>query len=184
MPSNTRMTHGSAAAGRAVVFSFRRAGLNLAITAMVAPHFFAPMRESKLMRQRMWFLLALVLSACSRSPAPPSGLFPDTVAKVWHRTAIESPSISSSPDPVPRTAVEWYQVAIYEGPGKIEARVYGLSSEGVGIDLSQRWRPSADTVFFYHGREFVVLKWDRADRQALEAFVRNMQLRLEALRRS
>jgi len=70
-------------------------------------------------------------------------------------------------------------VATYEGPGKIEARVYALSSPAVGLDLAQRWRPSADTVFFYRGRYFVVVKWQEAERKALEAFVKELEQRLE-----
>jgi hypothetical protein len=77
-------------------------------------------------------------------------------------------------------SVERLQVAAYEGPGKLEARVYELSSPGVGLALMQRWRPSADTVFFYQGRYFVVVKWQQADRKALEEFVRELQKRLAA----
>jgi hypothetical protein len=76
--------------------------------------------------------------------------------------------------------VERLQVAAYEGPGKLEARVYELSAPGVGLDLAQRWRPSADTVFFYRGPYFVVVKWQQADRQALQDFVRELEKRLPA----
>jgi hypothetical protein len=48
----------------------------------------------------------------------------------------------------------------------------------VGLELSQRWRPSADTVFFSRGRFFVVVKWQAAQRQALESFIRELQGRL------
>ena len=56
--------------------------------------------------------------------------------------------------------------------------MYELSSPGVGLDLVQRWRPSADTVFFYRGRYFVVVKWQQADRKALQEFVRELEKRL------
>ena len=48
------------------------------------------------------------------------------------------------------------------------------------MDLAQRWRPSADTVFFYRGRYFVVVKWQQADRKALQEFVRELEKRLAA----
>jgi hypothetical protein len=105
-------------------------------------------------------------------------LLVETVAGVWHRTALERPPVSDAPDPVPRSAVEQFQTATYEGPGKIEARVYALDSPAVALELVQRWRPSADTVFFYRGRYFVVLKWQDADRKALQAFMADLEKRL------
>jgi hypothetical protein len=47
------------------------------------------------------------------------------------------------------------------------------------VDLAQRWRPSADTVFFSRGAYFVVVKWQAADRSALQAFVRNVEKTLQ-----
>jgi hypothetical protein len=133
------------------------------------------MQESKLMRRRNWLWLALAAGACRRAE-PPSDLFPPTIAGVWRRTALTNSS--DAPDPVPRPAVNRLQIATYEGPGKLEARAYELDSAVVALDLSQRWRPSADTVFFYRDRYFVVVKWQEADRKALEAFVRELEARL------
>ena len=135
------------------------------------------MQESKLMRRRNWLWLALAAGACRRAERPPD-LFPPTLAGVWRRTALASHPASDAPDPVPRTAVDRLQIATYEGPGKLEARAYELDSAGVALDLVQRWRPSADTVFFYRDRYFVVVKWQEADRKALEAFVRELEGRL------
>ena len=129
-------------------------------------------------------LLALAaLSACQKAAPLPPGLFPATAAGVWQRTALAEVPVSEAPDPVPRTSVERFAVASYQGPGKIEARVYALTSPAVGLDLAQRWRPSADTVFFYRDRYFVVVKWQEADRNALEAFVRDLEARLGPPRR-
>jgi hypothetical protein len=123
-----------------------------------------------------WFL-ALLLTACHRAVVVPD-VFPETVAGVWHRTALDHPPVSDAPDPVPRSAVDQFQSATYEGPGKIDGRVYVLDSPAVAPELAQRWRPSADTVFFYSGRYFVVLKWADADRKALQAFVAELQKRI------
>jgi len=95
--------------------------------------------------------------------------------------------VSEAPDPVPRNEIERLEEGLYEGPGKVDARVYALSSDTVGLELSQRWRPSADTVFFNRGHFFVVVKWQTADRQALESFIRELESRLgppDAPRRS
>lgn len=123
-------------------------------------------------------VLLAALFAC-QAPVPlPPGLFPGTVAGVWRRTALHDESVSNTHDPVPRTSVERLEVASYEGPGKLEARVYVLTSPEVGVDLVQRWHPSADTVFFYRGRYFVVVKWQEAERNALESFVRELEAKL------
>lgn len=122
-------------------------------------------------------LLAMLLAACHRNIVVPD-VFPETVAGVWHRTALDHPSVSDAPDPVPRSAVDQFQSAMYEGPGQIDGRVYVLDSPAVALELAQRWRPSADTVFFYSGPYFVVLKWQDADRKALQAFVAELQKRL------
>jgi hypothetical protein len=142
------------------------------------------MPESKDMRIPVGLPPALVLlaalCACRGSAPLPPGLLPDTVAGVWHRTSLRDLSVSDAPDPVPRSSVDRLEVATYEGPGKLEARVYALTSAGVGVDLVQRWRPSADTVFFYQGRYFVVVKWQEAERGALEKFVRELEAKLKS----
>ena len=136
------------------------------------------MQELKLMPRRNWMWLALALTACGRKAPLPADLLPETVANIWRRAAVRNLAVSEAPDPVPRLSVERLQVASYEGPGKLEARVYELSSPGVGLDLAQRWRPSADTVFFYRGQYFVVVMWQQADRKALQEFVRELEKRL------
>ena len=133
------------------------------------------------MTRRTWLRGSAALASsyavsCHRTPAP--DLFPPVVAGAWRRTSLANVPVSDAPDPVPRTSVERLQVAGYEGPGKLEARAYELESPAVALDLVQRWRPSADTVFFYRDRYFVVIKWQQADRKALEAFIRDFQSRL------
>ncbi|MBV8728538.1 MAG: hypothetical protein JO336_01890 [Acidobacteriia bacterium] len=117
-----------------------------------------------------------LLFTCRRSANIPD-LLPSSVG-AWHRTAFDRPSVSDAPDPVPRSAIEQFQSATYEGAGKLEARVYALDAPAVALELTQRWRPSADTVFFNQGRYFVVVKWQDADRKALQAFVADLQMRL------
>jgi len=129
------------------------------------------------MRRRDWLWLSAGLVACGRS-APPPNLFPSTVAGVWRRTEMREVSAGDAPDPVPRTVINRLQEASYQGPGKLEARIYELESPGVALDQVQRWRPSADTVFFYRDQYFVVIKWQDADRKALNAFVAELEKRL------
>jgi hypothetical protein len=137
------------------------------------------MQESKLMMRRkwMWLPLAFVPGAC-REKAPPPELLPETVANAWRRTSLREAPVSEAPDPVPRSSVNRLQTAEYEGPGKLDVRVYELTSSAVGLDMVQRWRPSSDTLFINPGRYLVVVKWQQADRQALSEFMREMDKRL------
>jgi hypothetical protein len=134
-------------------------------------------QESKQMTRRHWLWSALTLSACRQS-TPPFDPFPEVVAGVWRRTSLSDPPVSESPDPVPRTSVTRLRTAVYEGPGRLDARAYLLTTSAVGLDLVQRWRPSAETVFFNPGQAFVVIKWQQADRKALQDFVREIERRL------
>jgi hypothetical protein len=117
-------------------------------------------------------------AGCRSNSAPAPDLFPATVAGVWQRTAAREMPVSEAPDPVPRTSVERLLTASYAGPGKLEARAYELDSPAVGPDLERRWRPSSDTVYFSRGRWFVVVKWQQADRGALQAFLQEVERRI------
>jgi len=130
------------------------------------------------MTRRGWLWSTVALTACGAPRGPAVEPFPVTVAGVWQRKERREVSVSEAPDPLPRTSVRRLEVAEYEGPGKLEARAYELTSKEIGLDLAQRWRPSADTVFFWAGEYFVVVKWQEADRKALQAFTREVEQRL------
>jgi hypothetical protein len=132
------------------------------------------------MTRRSWIGAAAGLagSGCGRRAAMPPEVFPEAVGG-WRRTAAADMAIADAPDPVPRSAVERIRAASYEGPGKLQARVYQLNSAAVGLELVQRWRPSADTVFFNAGTYFVVVKWEQADRAALRTFLQDLEKRLK-----
>jgi hypothetical protein len=148
------------------------------------------MSESKLMTWALKILVAsacCVLAGCHSTVALPSNLFPTNAAGGWRLVVAREVPVSEAPDPVPRNEIDRLEEGLYEGPGKIAARVYALSSATVGMELSQRWRPSADTVFFSRGHFFVVVKWQAAKRDALESFIREIEGRLgppDSLQRS
>jgi hypothetical protein len=109
----------------------------------------------------------------------PPNLFPETEAGNWRLAEAHDLSAAEAPDPVPRNSVEQVRAAAYKaGDAEIQARVYLLSSAEVGAALEGRWRPSADTVFFSRGSYFVVVKWQAADRKAVQEFVAGLQRRL------
>jgi hypothetical protein len=130
------------------------------------------------MTRRILFALPLALTAC-HSPAAPMDVFPETIGP-WKRASLRDLAISDAPDPISRSSVRRAQLATYEGPakGKLQARAYELSSPQAGVDLAQRWRPSADTVFFWATNYFVVVKWDEADRASLQQFTQTLAKRL------
>ena len=131
------------------------------------------------MRLAMILVCALSLASCRRAPAPMPDLFTE-VAGAWHRTSVRELPPSLAPDSVPPPAIERIRAASYEGPGKLDARVYQLTSPAVALDVVQRWRPVPGTVFFYSGRFFVLIQWQTADRQALQEFVGALERKFPA----
>src|ERR1051325_8663638 len=123
--------------------------------------------------------LALTLAACHRAEAPMPDLFAETIGE-WHRTSLRELKPADAPDPVPHDVIERIRAASYEGPGKLDARVYQLPAAAVALDMVQRWHPATDTVFFYSGRFFVVVHWESADRRALQEFVGAVEKKLAA----
>jgi len=132
------------------------------------------------MTRRILAVLPLLFASCGKQPELPPDLFPQTAAGVWRRGEVRDLPVSESPDPVPRNEIDRLRQADYEGPGKLQARVYLLRSDGVSLELTQRWRPSADTVFFNVRRYFVVVKWQTDDRKSLQQFVHDLQVKLSS----
>ena len=106
-------------------------------------------------------------------------LFTDT-AGAWHRTSVRELAPSSAPDSVPPAAIERIRAASYEGPGKLDARVYQLTSPAAALDVAQGWKPTPGTVFFCSGRFFVLIHWQTADRKALQEFVAMLEKKFPA----
>jgi hypothetical protein len=170
-------------------FDLPRAGLNFAGLYFAIPadvsirhrnRFIMP--QSKAMTRRVWMLAPLVFGACGEKAALPADLFPRNVSGVWNLVEVRDLGAAEGPDPVPRNSIEQIRAATYKSQtGEIQARVYLLSSADVGAALGTRWRPSADTVFFNHGRYFVVVKWQTAERAEVRDFVADLQKRLGAV---
>ena len=126
------------------------------------------------MRLAMILVCALFPGSCRRAQAPMPDLFTNT-AGAWHRTSLRELPPSLAPDSMPPAAIERIRAASYEGPGKLDARVYQLTSPAVALDVVQRWKPVPGTVFFYSGRFFVLVQWQTADRKALQEFVGTLE---------
>ncbi|MDQ6700886.1 MAG: hypothetical protein M3Z36_11970 [Acidobacteriota bacterium] len=120
------------------------------------------------------FISLLFIAGCTNTGAnlPP---LPDTVAGGWHRAALQEAPLDAAPDLVRRTGLRKWWKAEYDGPGTVHVEIYALNSGGAGLDLVQKWRPSANTVTFYTDRYFIVVDWDGADRVALRSLVTALQ---------
>ena len=112
---------------------------------------------------------------------PMPDLFPAAIGP-WHRVALADLQPAQAPDPVPAQSIERIRAASYEGPGKVEARVYQLTNSAVALDVMQRWNQTGGTVVFANDRFFVVVKWNAAERKALQEFVRDLEKRFPAKR--
>jgi hypothetical protein len=123
--------------------------------------------------------LAMLLAACRPAVKSMPDLFPQN-AGLWRRTSVRELKPAEAPDPVPQASIEQIRAATYEGPGKLDARVYQMSSSAVALDLVQRWQSAPDTVFFYADRSFVVVSWQSAERNPLHEFVGVLEKRLNA----
>jgi hypothetical protein len=117
-------------------------------------------------------MVAAMWGCGGKTPMPDA--FVETIGG-WHRIGVRDVPASQPPDAIPVKSVEAIRSATYEGRGKLEARIYALASSAVALDVVQRWTPSADTVFFYSDRFFVVVRWEAADRKALQAFVSELE---------
>jgi hypothetical protein len=123
------------------------------------------------MTRRCWVVLALVATACSQSPRGAESLLPPSVGGVWQRTSLRGIT------PQRPGIVRAFEAA-YEGAGQLTVDLCETKVSGTAFEMTQHWRSSPDTVFFDKGRYFVLVKWERADRNALTAFVRALQKHL------
>lgn len=132
------------------------------------------------MTRRALLLLVPACAACtSRKKREAESLAPATIGQVWNRKEIgELPPSHAVAPMTPGTTARVIH-AVYEGPGRIHISVYDLKSSAAALDAAQRWKAAANEVFFYKQNYFVVVKWDRAERAALSAFVRGLEKQLE-----
>ena len=115
------------------------------------------------MSRRALLLLPVILGACAH---PGKDLvLPETAPGGWRlqETKREQTRITGT----------------YQGPGTVRVELEDTGSSGKALDRAQRTRARPDTVFFYKGNYFVTVKWERADRDALKLFVRDLEKRLE-----
>lgn len=126
--------------------------------------------------RRAWLVAAALLTGCGKRSAR-QNLLPEAVGQ-WRRTSLDEQPVSGVPRPLTPATVKRVQTAVYEGAGRLEVTLYELANSANALDAVQRWRPAADSIFFYKDEYFAVVHYQRADRQALNAFVRDLSQHL------
>jgi hypothetical protein len=122
--------------------------------------------------------MAVFLAACGPRTKPKEELAPEIIADNWRREQVEELPAPSLPVGIPSSGVRRVIRANYSGPGTIQMDIYELTSSAGGLDMVQRWKSAPDTVVFYKDNYFASVKWAKADRNAVHAFVREAEQRL------
>jgi hypothetical protein len=126
--------------------------------------------------RRMLLLSAAALMGCGRTNPEVADPLPESVG-VWRRSVI-SDAPAGGEGVIPAGSIRRVRKATYEGPGKLEVALYELTSSAAALDAVQRWRPAANTIFFYRDQYFIVVQYETADRKAINEFVRDLDKHL------
>ncbi len=126
------------------------------------------------MTRRFVLIAAAGLAACSGRKTEAVKL-PTMLAGAWKLKEQHAVPATQPPAPMEPSMLENVVEGAYEGAGEIRVTVYRMKSSALGLDMAQRWRPAADTVFFYKDERFVVVSWKQTDRTQVRAFVTDLQ---------
>lgn len=124
------------------------------------------------MDRRYWLLVTLVLAGCRSQPEAP--VFPPALAG-WKLKSMQDFPLEGAPEVVRRIGTRGCWRAIYEGAGSVKVEMYALAAPAAGLEMTQQWRPVADTVVWYTPHYFVVVGWQNADHAAVSALIRGLQ---------
>jgi hypothetical protein len=116
------------------------------------------------------------LAACSGNP-PRKNVLPEQIANEWNRKEHATPDPVTAPEKLARFGVQTIETGRYESAngGVVRVEVYDVRSDAAALELEQTWRPEADTVVFHRSRYFVIMRFQNAGREALNAFVRELE---------
>jgi hypothetical protein len=126
--------------------------------------------------RRKLLLSAAALIGCGRTNREIADPLPASVG-VWRRSAL-SDAPAARDGVIPATSIRRVRKAVYEGAGNLQVSLYELTSSAAALDAVQRWRPAANTIFFYRDQYFVVVQYETADRKAINEFVRDLDKHL------
>jgi hypothetical protein len=127
-----------------------------------------------IVRQTLLAIFSIALMSCGESSKPAPPLFPETVG-AWRLQ--QSASLTETPEQIRRLGIRRAGTAIYEGAGILKIESYEMTSDAGALEAEQTWKPVANTVAFHKNGFFRVVHWDNADKQAVGAFVRELEKR-------
>ena len=112
----------------------------------------------------LWRLCALssvlILFGCARKSGAPE--LPESASFGWQLKSVRETGPKA-----------WR--AEYVGPGLAHVDVYETAT---GLDMWQKWKPVKDTVTFFNTRYFVVVSWEKVEKEPLHALVSLLEKRL------
>jgi hypothetical protein len=111
------------------------------------------------MKRRSLLFLLLMASACSKRKQAP--VLPAQAGGGWRLRESKQEGNKTS--------------GTYDGPGILHVEIEDAGSSAAALDRAQRFRPQPDMVFFYKGDYFVTVRWEKAERDALRSFVRDLE---------
>ncbi|MDQ6677747.1 MAG: hypothetical protein M3Z09_10680 [Acidobacteriota bacterium] len=114
--------------------------------------------------------ISILLCSCASAPSGPPDL-PESASFGWQLKSMTQTKPEAAPETVRALGFMRSWRAEYGGPGVAHVDVYRLKSEAAGLEMTQRWRPSAQTVTIFNARYFVVVAWEGASRAAATALV-------------
>jgi hypothetical protein len=119
-------------------------------------------------------LSLLVLAGCTNHEGE-SPKVPRSAPFGWQLKSVTATAKESVPEIVRQIGFRNSWRAEYVGPGVAHADLYRLNSEAAGLEMTQRWRPRANTVTLFERRYFIVVAWEQVDRAALTALITAIQ---------
>lgn len=113
--------------------------------------------------------LTILLFCCGGSAGPPK--LPETASFGWKLKDVTETKRDAAPDTIRSLGITRSWRAEYAGPGVANVYVYATKAEASGLEMTQHWKPAAQTVTLFNAHYFVVIHWQVSDRAAATALV-------------
>ncbi len=133
-----------------------------------------------LVRNSRWFAVAILflLPIGCRDTSIQQPKLPDSASFGWKLAGIVETKPENAPELIRAVGFQKSWRAEYRGDGTASVDVYRTKSRAAGLDLTQRWRASAQTVTVFNDSYFVVISWRGANRAAATALVGQIERNL------
>jgi hypothetical protein len=132
------------------------------------------------MKRRNLIVLAFLLAGCDSKPKNLSALLPGA-AGGWIRQQVVAMPLDEAPEAIRRAGiVQWASTDYsHEGKGRVTVSISEMRGETSAFELQQRVH-EPDSINFYKGALFVVVKRGTAEPADARAFARALEASLTA----